>query len=75
MKKYDVNPVSTNDEDFYWQLYEIASERIIATFPFREDAQKAADWMDKGGAFNGFTPGFILINTNTIDEKFEKAFQ
>lgn len=74
MYKYSVNPVSVND-DFFWQLYENASELIIATFPFREDAAAAANWMENGGAFNGFTPGFILINTRKINEGFEKAFQ
>lgn len=59
MKKYSFEPIN-NEGDFMWQLYEEQTEQIIGHFFFEEDCAKMARFMENGGAFDGWTPGFIL---------------
>lgn len=59
MKKYETHPVNING-DFMWELTETETEHVIGYYFFEEDARKAARFMEKGGAFDGWTPSFIL---------------
>lgn len=79
-KKYDIHAVE-EDGNYFFCVYENATEMPFDFFYFEEDAKACADFMEKGGAFNGFTPKYILIPINTgrkkedINSKFSTEFK
>ena len=79
MKKYTVNPVKTEDNDFIWCVVENSTEQIVKAFSFQEDASEFARFLSGGGAFDGWTPTFLLReiaveNELTYNQKFEAIF-
>lgn len=65
MSNYSVLPLSTEDHDFIWCVMENPSdqflgEKLIKAFAFEDEAKKYCKFLNKGGAFAGFTPAFIL---------------
>ncbi len=80
MMNYSVNPVMTDDNDFVWCVIEDPTEQIIMVFEFEEDASDYCQFLNEGGAFDGFTPSFILREVVTpieldYNQKFEAIFQ
>jgi hypothetical protein len=73
MEKYSVILIR-EDEEYFWGIYEFASEQVIDTFYFEEDAMDAADFMEKGGAFDGFTPSFMLQEDFLPKEEINLSF-
>jgi hypothetical protein len=73
MRKYEVVVTHIVDE-FIWNVYEKATSHVIETFFFEEDAIEFASFMDRGGAFDGFTPAFMLkpILGSDLNAKFER---
>jgi hypothetical protein len=77
MKKlYTYYPEFNKDDYLLWHVYETATEQIIDSFFFEEDAARTAWEMEKGKAFAGFTPAFMLRKTPfvNINEAFEAEF-
>ena len=80
MSKYDIIQVE-HEEDFFWCLYEKDTEQAINFFLFKDDAYEKKDFLEKGGAFNGFTPSFILKEVNLpktsveINKNFEELLE
>jgi hypothetical protein len=80
MKNYTVNPVMTDNNDFVWCVVEDTTDQIIMVFEFEEDASDYCHFLNGGGAFDGFTPTFMLrevvapIELN-YNQKFEAIFQ
>jgi hypothetical protein len=80
MKNYTVNPVMTEDNDFVWCVVEEPTDQIIMVFEFEDEAAEYCHFLNVGGAFEGFTPSFILrevvapIELN-YNQKFEAIFQ
>jgi hypothetical protein len=72
MTKYDVVPFKNNN-DYMWAIYEMATEQVIETFYFEEDAIRLAKRMERGGAFAGWTPSFFLTKV-AIDENINQKF-
>lgn len=77
MKKYAVQATHIAD-DFFWNVYEKKTDQVIRTFYFEEDALDMARFMEKGGAFDGYTPAFILSSVQLpgedVNEKFTRTF-
>jgi len=76
--KYIVNPVNI-ENDFIWQVTEITTDQVIKRFFFEDDALEYANFLEDGGAFDGFTPIFMLrevVVQNDLDynQKFEALF-
>lgn len=74
IRPFEVHSIEI-DGNFFWALFETASEQILEIFPFEDDARKAMKLHRKGIGFAGFTPSFMLISvadkTNyTPNEKF-----
>ena len=72
MSSYKVE-ASQYDDDFVWSVIETSTNQIIREFIFEEEARLYSRFLNGGGAFNGFTPPFILnevVFTNNINEKF-----
>jgi hypothetical protein len=61
MSKYNIHTLKDDEGDFFFCVYEEATEQAIDFFYFRDDAVEMVKFMEAGGAFNGFTPRFILI--------------
>lgn len=59
MSKYTVKPVNV-EGDFMWELHENASGHVVGLYYFEDDALDDAYFMERGGAFDGFTPSFML---------------
>jgi hypothetical protein len=60
MSKYYVLPLETDELDFIWCVMENQTEQLIQAFEFEDEAFECAEFMESGGAFDGFTPSFIL---------------
>jgi hypothetical protein len=68
MKKlYRYYPEFDNDE-VLWYVHEEVTGHVVAEFFFEDDAMEYCKFLERGGGFAGFTPGFILrkmeINMN-----------
>lgn len=73
MSKYSVI-VSHVVDDYVWNVYEHATEQIIDTFFFEEDALEFAEFLEDGGAFDGFTPAFLVNKVQLPKENVNQAF-
>lgn len=73
MEKYSVMLVR-EDNEYFWIVYENQSDQIIDSFYFEEDAIDAAKFMEQGGAFDGFTPTFILQDIPLPKEEVNQSF-
>lgn len=72
MNKYTVHTIE-DDGDFFFALFENNTHQVIDFFYFQEDAMKCSQFMENGGAFDGFTPSFILRtikDPTEINQKF-----
>lgn len=81
MKKYayhTVQPRKEENGDFVWEIYEPASELVIETHFFQEDARKRAKFYSSGGGFAGFTPSFMTIPSykpENLNEEFSAIIE
>ena len=73
--KYEVVPMQKYD-DFTWCVYEKETKQIIKAFDFSEDAEQYCSFLNKGGAFAGNTPTFVLrsVAVKAINHTFAEAF-
>lgn len=74
--KYIVNPVNV-ENDFIWQVTEVPTDQVIREFFFEDDALEYANFLANGGAFDGWTPSFILRQTqisDDINQRFSTLF-
>lgn len=76
MKKYDIVVVE-NEKDFLWGVFENATEQLVDVYFFEDEARDAAKFYERGGAFDGFTPTFMLRTVKSqsdLNEAFEQKF-
>lgn len=59
MSNYHVMPLAVND-DFIWCVMESKTEQLIKAFAFEDEAEEYSEFLNGGGAFDGFTPSFVL---------------
>ena len=78
MRLYYINEVGSNEARFF-TVYERTTGHILSFHVFYDDAFKVANFMDRGGAFFGFTPRFILkevpvnkFKKKDINDNFKK---
>lgn len=73
MEKYTIHAVDYDNTKYYC-VYENATEQVFDFFYFENDAISCKFFLEEGGAFDGFTPSFVLKKIqveNTLDTKFE----
>ena len=72
MRKYEVVASYVN-EDYIWNVYETTTRQVIESFYFEDDAEDMAKFLEYGGAFDGFTPAFMLnkFPIGDINAKFQ----
>lgn len=62
--KYSVHSMEDKDTgDFYHCVFEEETQQVIQFHYFLDDAKSQAKFLENGGAFRGYTPSFILIET------------
>lgn len=77
MKKlYTYYHAFDSDDCLIWHVYEYATEQIIDSFLFEEDAEEFMDDLENGKGFHGFTPSFMLrkVFHNNINDAFSAEF-
>jgi hypothetical protein len=80
VEKYQI-AVVRDDIDFFFCVYENATEQAIDFFLFKDDADERKKFLEKGGAFDGFTPSFILKEVSLtktpsqINRNFEEMLE
>lgn len=65
---YTVQQMRSDDNDFYWSVYDNESEQIVETFLFKEDANDMQRFFENGGGFAGYTPAFMSRGVMYIPE-------
>jgi len=73
MQNYDI----VLNEDFSWSVFENQTDLVIETFFFQDDAEDYAQFLNNGGAFDGWTPYFMMNSTKNsldINEIFDAEF-
>lgn len=79
MSKYTVHTIQDDEGDFFFCVFEKVSENVIDFFYFQEDADRCAKFMSNGGAFDGFTPKFMLkqmpANQKEINNRFKDLLE
>jgi hypothetical protein len=75
MRLYTYFPSLDNDE-VLWNVFEEPTQQVIRSFFFEDDAQEYMYFLEKGGAFYGFTPSFMLkaMPLTNLDEAFAAEF-
>ena len=73
MRNYAVI-VSHIVDDFIWNVYEKSTDQVIDSFYFKDEALALARFLENGGAFDGFTPSFVLreIPDPNVNAKFQQ---
>lgn len=78
MRNYICNPIQNDDGDFFWTVLETATDQVINSFIFEDEARSYARFLNKGGGFDGFTPSFVLTKVEIpedINEIFAAEFE
>lgn len=73
MKNYEVIPLSLGHADYAWCVYEHPTEQVIKSYDFSEDAEKYCKFLNRGGAFDGWTPSFLLREV-TVNKNLNQEF-
>ena len=72
MRKYSIHNVESEDGDFFHAVFEEQTGQVIDFYYFLDDAVDCATFMNSGGAFDGFTPAFMLKEINIPVDNNEK---
>lgn len=73
---YTYYPEFDENDYLLWHVFEHATQQVIQSFFFEEDAQEMMKFFESGGGFCGHTPSFILTKppVNDINEAFSIEF-
>lgn len=58
--KYEIHTVRDEEGNLFHCVYEVATEQPFDFFYFLDDARRCLNFLENGGAFDGFTPSFVL---------------
>ena len=73
---YTYYPEFDTDDCLVWHVLETATNQIVESFYFEDDAQHWCKFWSEGGGFAGFTPRFLLtkVSKGDINEAFLAEF-
>lgn len=60
--KYEIHSVDDGEGNLFHCVYEVETEQAFDFFYFLDDAEECLRFLNDGGAFDGFTPSFILLD-------------
>jgi len=74
---YAVEPRMMEDNTFLWSVYEPSTRQYIMDFFFEDEAKAYARFVSNGGAFNGWTPPFMLrkVKIADLNQEFTEIFE
>ena len=72
MNSYHVLPLKI-ETDFIWCVMENQTDQLIQAFEFKDDAKKYAKFLERGGAFSGWTSSFMLQEV-VVHEDINREF-
>lgn len=61
------------NNDYIWCVIETHTEQLIRAFEFEDEADEYCEFLNAGGAFDGFTPSFVLKEV-TIPRNINQEF-
>ena len=76
--KYSLHKVTDENNVTMYGIVEEATKYVINAFLFEDEADKYYKFLSNGGAFNGFTPEFILrkvVVPSNPNKEFEKLLE
>lgn len=68
-KKYSLHVLQDNEGNFFHCVFEEATQQVFGFYYFQDDAEKWFQFLNRGGAFDGFTPAYILKESNIRKNK------
>jgi len=74
MNNYHIVPLKTEDFDFIWCVIETSSRQLIKAYEFEDESEEYCKFLNKGGAFDGWTPSFILqevVMQSDVNQEFK----
>lgn len=77
-KNYSLHMVKSDDGEIFHCVFEEQTQQAIDFFYFLDDAVETVNFLENGGAFDGFTPGFMLQEINIpidTNEKIKQIFE
>lgn len=74
---YYVMPLNIADKNFVWCVMENKTEQLIKAFEFEDEAEDYSEFLNQGGAFDGFTPSFVLreVTVSNINQEFTELLE
>ena len=74
---YYVMPLNIADRNFVWCVMENQTEQLIKAFEFEDEAEDYSEFLNQGGAFDGFTPSFVLreVTVSNINQEFTELLE
>jgi hypothetical protein len=74
---YEVIPLHVGNADYLWCVMEVPTEQLIKAYDFEEDANDYCEFLNTGGAFDGFTPSFVLreVAFTNINQEFTELLE
>jgi hypothetical protein len=72
---YRYYPDFDADDNLVWYVHELMTDQIVAEYFFEEDAAALCLFLERGGAFAGHTPSFMMVKVPTdINAAFAAEF-
>ena len=72
---YRYYPDFDADDNLVWYVHELMTDQIVAEYFFEEDAEALCLFLERGGAFAGHTPSFMMVKVLTdINAAFSAEF-
>jgi hypothetical protein len=72
---YRYYPDFDGDDNLIWYVHELNTDQIVAEYFFEEDAEALCLFLERGGAFAGHTPSFMMVKVPTdINAAFSAEF-
>ena len=70
-------PLNIADKNFVWCVMENKTEQLIKAFEFEDEAEDYSEFLNQGGAFDGFTPSFVLreVTVSNINQEFTELLE
>ena len=72
--KYTYHVVEDENKNKLYCILENASQQVVDAYLFKDEADNRYDFLCNGGAFDGFTPEFMLKSTkglSNLNKEFE----
>lgn len=75
-ENYTLHTLTDDDQNTFYCVFEEQTQQVYDFFYFLEDAQSCISFLNSGGAFDGFTPNFMLkqVNIDDVDTAFAGEF-